>query len=280
MTPAQIKALQDSLVKQGYMTQAQLTGGYGTYGPKTTAAYQKYLADVNTAAAAHPVTAPAVQKYGSLDAAFAASGGNISNLQDAYGTPFSGADQAAALNQATQAGQPYFEAQKQKAMEDAAASLANQQAQYGNYQQTQKAQFEADKAAADQAAADQGVLFSGGRVQKLQNLGSAYATDQASKLATLGYNVGNTARDFQYKYGGDAANSLSKYYSAGGNVYNPNVATGGVTNQGLSSIYNPNAYNFQGTEVNAAKAAAQQRAAGLLWNKGNKIVPLGYKNQY
>jgi hypothetical protein len=280
MTPQQIKALQDSLVKQGYMTQAQVDTGYGIYGPKTTAAYAKYQADVNSAAAAHPVVGPAIQKYGSVDQALSAAGGTVTNLQDAYGTPFSGADQAAAVNQATQEGQPFFEAQKQKAMQDAAASLANEQSQYGAYQANQARQFQADKQTQDQTAASQGVLFSGGRAQKLANLGATYTTDQAAKLAQLGANVGQTARDFQYKYGNDAAQNLSQYYTAGGNVYNPNVAQGGATQGALSSIYNPGASNFQGTEVNAAKAAAQQRAAGLLWNKGNKILPLGYKNQY
>ena len=35
---ASVKALQDYLVKTGYMTQAQVNTGYGTYGPQTTAA--------------------------------------------------------------------------------------------------------------------------------------------------------------------------------------------------------------------------------------------------
>lgn len=35
---AAVKALQDYLVKEGYMTQAQVDTGYGTYGPQTTAA--------------------------------------------------------------------------------------------------------------------------------------------------------------------------------------------------------------------------------------------------
>lgn len=35
---ANVKKLQDYLVSQGYMTQAQINSGYGTYGPQTTAA--------------------------------------------------------------------------------------------------------------------------------------------------------------------------------------------------------------------------------------------------
>lgn len=37
-TGAAVKQLQDYLVSQGYMTQAQVNTGYGTYGPQTTAA--------------------------------------------------------------------------------------------------------------------------------------------------------------------------------------------------------------------------------------------------
>jgi hypothetical protein len=38
MTGAEVKKLQDYLVSGGYMTQAQVNTGYGTYGPQTTAA--------------------------------------------------------------------------------------------------------------------------------------------------------------------------------------------------------------------------------------------------
>jgi len=201
-------------------------------------------------------------------------------MTDQYGTPFSQADQASALSDATAAGQPYFDALKAKDRADAEASMAKQQSDYAAYQDTSAANFQQDKSQLDQTAANQGVLFSGGRAQKNQLLQKSYESDQASKLGALGANVGNTARDFQYKYGNDAANGLSQYYQAGQNAYNPNVATGGATTGGLSSVYNVGNNNFQGTEVNSAKAAAQTRAAGLLWNKGNKIVPLGYKNQY
>jgi hypothetical protein len=40
-TGAAVKQLQDYLVSQGYMTQAQVNTGYGTYGPQTTAAVAK-----------------------------------------------------------------------------------------------------------------------------------------------------------------------------------------------------------------------------------------------
>lgn len=40
-----VKQLQDFLVSQGYMTQAQVNTGYGTYGPQTTAAVKKWQED-------------------------------------------------------------------------------------------------------------------------------------------------------------------------------------------------------------------------------------------
>jgi hypothetical protein len=143
----------------------------------------------------------------------------------------------------------------------------------------QAAKFQEEKTTADQAAANQGVLFSGGRVQKLQNLGETYSTEGAYQKASAANAIGNTARDYQYKYGNEAANNLSQYYKLGGNVYNPTVATGGATPTGLSSVYQPSESTFQGTRINEAKTEAQKRAAGLLWNKTNKLVG-GYKNLF
>ena len=92
--------------------------------------------------------------------------------------------------------------------------------------------------------------------------------------------MGNTARDYQYQYGNDAANDLSQYYKLGSNTFNANKATGGVSSGGLSSIYNPNDFNFQGTQTASRLANANQRATAKLWNKGNKLLASGYNNQY
>lgn len=45
-TGEQVKQLQDYLVSVGYMTQAQVDTGYGTYGPKTTSAVKKLQQDL------------------------------------------------------------------------------------------------------------------------------------------------------------------------------------------------------------------------------------------
>lgn len=47
-TVEETKQLQDYLVSKGYMTKEEVNTGYGTYGPKTTAALTKYLNDTKT----------------------------------------------------------------------------------------------------------------------------------------------------------------------------------------------------------------------------------------
>ena len=316
-TGSEVKKLQDFLVQNGYLSQAQVNTGYGTYGPQTTAAvkafqqangvdnssgagywgprsiaaasgtsgsktqpysdseYQKALAD-------HPIIQTYVSKGNTLaDLENASSTGDLSGLVNEYGQPFSLQEQKDALDQATKDNELYYKALKEKDSADVESKLAQDQADYQNYLLTSGQNFEQDKTTADQKAADSGVLFSGGRVQKEKNLERTYNQDQSYKAATLGNSMANTARDFQYKYGNSAGNSLSKYYNLGGNTYNANVAQGGVgTNSNLSTVYNPNDYNFQGTTNVEQKAAAAKRAAGLLWNKGNKLQATGYNNQY
>ncbi len=232
-------------------------------------------AEYATAAAAHPTLAGNTPD----SLAYASSTGDFSGLVNNQGKPFSSADQAAAVAQATADLSPYYQAQQTKDTQDTEAVLAAKQAEYEKFLSDQKTQFETDKATQDQTAANQGVLFSGGRAQKLQQLGDTYTKNQAYKQAATGADIGSTARDFGYKYGDSSAQGLSKYYSLGSNTYNPNVATGGVGSGGLSSVYNAN-QGFQGTQTNTAKAEAQKRAAGFLYNKGNKLIGSGYNNQY
>ena len=158
--------------------------------------------------------------------------------------------------------------------------MAKKQADYQDYLINAGEKFQSDKTTLDQNAANQGVLFSGGRAQKENKLQQSYAQDQATKQRNLAGDIASTANDYQYKYGNSAANNLSKYYSAGGNTYNANTPQGGVGSAGLSSVYSTSPYNFQGTRNTERSAAANTRAAGLLWNKGNKLLASGYSNQY
>ena len=211
--------------------------------------------------------------------AYAASTGDLSNLVDEYGQPFSLQQQQDALKQGMEDNRLFYEAQQSNEKAQAEASLAQKQADYQNFLLTSGQNFAQDKATLDQNAADTGMLFSTGRNQKEQKLQQTYQQDQAYKQASVGRDIGNIAQSYQYQYGNDSANGLSQYYNLGSNQFNPNVATGGVTSGGLSSIYNPNQYNFQGTQNVARKAAANVRAAGYLTNRGNKLLSTGYLNQ-
>jgi len=272
------------------------TTGPGYWGPRTISAAsgagasrgagdsgsQPYSdEEYNAALNEHPIIKESIAKGNTAEAlSYAASTGDFSGLVNQFGQPFSLEDQQAALKQAEEDNKLYFDALKAKETADTEASLAQKQADFQNFLLTSGEKFAEDKTAADQTAANRGVLFSGGRVQKEKNLQKSYEADQAYKQASLGRDISSTARDYQYKYGNDAAKGLSQYYKLGANTYNPNVATGGVGSSGLSSIYKPSQYDFQGTQNVAQKTAAQQRAAGLLWNKGNKLLATGYNNQY
>jgi hypothetical protein len=280
MNPQQVIDLQKILVARGYMTQAEMNTGPGIYGPKTTAAMNKAVADsLKTTAQANPATQALIKTNSADGLVNAYLTGDWTGITDATGTPFSPEQQQEALSKATADLAPYYEAQKQYETQSAQDVLRQKQLDYEKTMSDQATKFQEDKTAADQAAASQGVLFSGGRVQKLQNLGESYATEGAYQKASAANAIGNTARDYQYKYGNEAANNLSQYYKLGGNVYNPSVATGGATPTGLSSVYSPSQSTFQGTRTTEAKAEAQKRAAGLLWNRTNKLVG-GYKNLF
>ena len=322
-TSADVTALQQFLIKQGFQIPAGATGYYGEQTKNAVAQWQKAKgvdtqgndgywgprsiavasqpaggatsvqqptskpgvkpptpAEIAAVEASHPEVQADPKKYADFTTAYSAANGDVTKMTNSYGTPFSQADQQQAMADASSALDPYYAAETQKDTQDAESAMAKSQTDYQTYLQTAGQNFQADKTKQDQDASDKGVLFSGGRAQKLQNLQSAYQTDNASKLSDLTSNIGNTARDYQYKYGNNNANNLSKYYTANSNTYNPNVATGGVGSTGLSNIYNVGASNNQGTNINAANAAKQSRAAGLLWNKGNKLVSTGYKNQY
>jgi hypothetical protein len=231
------------------------------------------------------VNHPIIQQYTAKgntasDLEYASSTGDFSGLVNQFGMPFSIEDQQAAMKQAEDDNKLYYEALQSKDKADTEAQLAQKQADYQNYLLTSGQQFQEDKGKLDQTAADQGVLFSGMRKQKEQNLQKQYEQEQNYKLGSYGRDIGQTARDYQYAYGNDSANSLNKYYKLGGNTYNPNVATGGVGSSGLSNIYRTGNYNFQGTTNVERKAQANKRAAGYLWNRGNKLLATGSGNQY
>jgi len=314
----QVEKLQRFLMSQGFLTQAQIDTGPGIYGPQTTRAVeswqnkngvnnssgpgywgpqsigvasgtnsssnkdQPYSDDEYTQALNNnSIIQNSVSKGNTAeDLAYAAETGDFSGIRDEFGQPFSQEQQQKALAESVEDNKLYYEALKSKETADTESALAQKKADYQDYLVNSGQNFEADKAQSDKTASDKGVLFSGGRVQKERNLERAYNQDQASKLASTGRSIGNTARDYQYKYGGDAANDLSQYYKLGSNTFNASKATGGVGSGSLSKAYNPRDYDYQGTTNVNQLANAQQRAASKLWNKGNKLLASGYNNQY
>ena len=253
------------------------TGNAGTTGGGQPLTNEEY----DAGAAANPKVNEATQGGSTVEDILAAvESGDFSGILDSTGQPFSAEDQQKALADAESDNKLYYEALQSKETADAESAMAKQKANYQDYLITSGQQFEADKSKSDQSSADRGVLFSGGRVQKERNMERAYSQDQASALADTSRNIGNTARDFQYQYGNDAANNLSSNYNLGGNSYNASRATGGVSSNGLSSIYNPSQYNYQGTRNTERSANSNERAAGYLWNKGNKLLSSSYNNQY
>jgi len=275
MNPQQIKELQTQLNLRGANLKVD-----GILGPKTT---QAMNSAISGAVASNPSLSYLVSQNSPETLLEAYQTGNWSGVVDTTGKPFSDEDQRLAVEKAEKALAPGFNAEQTYAEDNVVRELGDKTRTFNEYLDKSAEEFQSDKADLDQDAASKGVLFSGSRIQKEKNLKSLYEKDLESKKATLGSNVSNLASDFQYKYGDESANKprLSQYYGAGSNTYNPNVARGGaVRNNDLASIYSTGNKGYQGTEVVKNKSAVQTRAASLLANKANKIVPYGYKNQF
>jgi len=228
---------------------------------------------------------PEVRKYAGGNSADtilnAYQTGDWSGVSSLNGTPFSPTQQKAAVAEATKALAPAYKAQEQYDTANAQDALGNIQREYSDFEDEQGRQFGKDKDALDQSAATNGTLYSGSRVKGLSDLATDYRTADERERAAEASGISSAARNYQYQYGNGNADSLSSYYRLpGASSYNPNVAGGKVTSSPLSSVYNPSAYTFQGTQPVAQKAAIQTRAAGILANKANKLALTGYKNQF
>lgn len=273
MTPAQVMDLQRSLIAKG----AKISPT-GVLDADTIKAMNSAVA---TSVASHPDLAHLTANNSPEAIANAYLTGDWGGVTDITGKPFSDADQQAAVDKANSALAPGFKETQTYDTANTEDALGSKEDAYQQFLKTQGQNFTVDKNNQDQNAVDNGVLFSGSRFQKLNDLKSKYEDADAIKRASLSTDVGSTLRDYQYKYGNNAVGSLSQYYNApGGNVYNPGVVRGGVTGGSIASIYDPSRYNFQGTATNANKAAVQTRAASLLANNANKLTSLGYKNQF
>lgn len=249
----------------------------GIWGPKTKAAYTDYL---TKSVSSNPDLQEIMATNSPERIAAAYLNNDWTGVVDSMGMPFSQEQQEEAFRKGEKDVAPYYKEMGDYEKQNVEDILRQKQLDYQAFLDKQKASFEEEKATQDKTAADSGVLFSGGRYQKLKNLKDTYQKAEDYERASTGNIISGTARDYQYKYGDKAAGKLSNYYKIGGNVYNPDVATGGVTSSSLSRVYNPSSSSFTGTKVSEQKSEAQKRAAGLLWNKGNKLVPSGYGNKY
>jgi len=243
---------------------------------------QQFQAAIKAALA----TNPDVIRYGgtnSPDAILNAyMSGDWSNVINLTGVPFTKEQQQAAVSSAERALNPAYKATEafdRSVVED---TLQENQQGFQQFQKDEKEVFATDKDNLDQNAADNGVLFSGSRFQKLNDLRNTYQDREAVMRGQVSDVARTNARDYQYRYGDQAAKGLSDLYKLPGTSnFNANVAGGQVKpGKTLSSVYNPNEFNFQGTVPTAQKAAVQTRAASLLGNKANKLQGLSYKTKF
>lgn len=141
-TGANVKKLQDYLVSQGYMTQAQVNTGYGTYGPQTTRAVlalQQDLGVDNSTGPGYwgPRTLAAVKAGGTTDPALSKTTSGLTAdqqkiVKNVYDATLKGdADTAsrleAAMKAASQYSDPYFKAQIRLATDALKRGLGSQE---------------------------------------------------------------------------------------------------------------------------------------------------------
>lgn len=251
----------------------------GIFDPATSAAMTSAIGKAVS-------TNPTVQQYAGNNTSDAIvnayQSGDWSGVTSLSGKPFTPEQQQAAVAQSSAALAPAYQAQEANDQATTEDSLRTEQEKLASGEKADATTFKTDKNTLDQNAADQGVLFSGSRVQKQNDLRTAYQDRSAAARSAAAENIGSTLRGYQYDYGNNAASKLSDMYRLpGATSYNAGVAGGAVTpSKGLSSVYNPSAYNFQGTKPVAQTAAVQTRAAGLLANKANKLTLSGYNTQY
>lgn len=208
--------------------------------------------------------------------------GNWSGVTDLTGKPFTDDQQKAAVDAASSALAPGFDATAAYDKSKVESDLNKDASTYSAFQKSDAEQFGKDKNILDKSAADNGVLFSGARAQKNSQLAGDYAARDASARNTAVNSETSTARDYAYQYGSPSAQNLKSLYSLPtGSTFNANVAGGKVTpGNGLSAAYDPNEYGYQGTKRVANNAAVQTRAASLLGNRANKLSLAGYSNKY
>lgn len=208
--------------------------------------------------------------------------GNWSGVVDLTGRPFTASQQKAAVSEAEKALAPAYKAQESLDRSIVTDELDAERSAFDQFRKDEALDFRDNKNALDNNAASEGILFSGARAQRLNDLRNTYEDREALRRSQGADSIRSTARSYQYEYGDEAANRLSSLYQMPGtSTYNPNVAGGKVTtSKTLTSAYNPEQFKFQGVKPVAQKAAVQTRAASLLGNRANKLSAQGYKTRF
>lgn len=270
MTPDSIRSIQASLgLPQTGVFDSATSSAY-------SAAVQKSLSGNQN-----------VQRYGagndpaSILSAF--QSGDWSGITSLTGQPFTPEQQQSAVAEATKTLDPAYKAATQYDTEGTQDTLQKNQDQLGDFETDQAKQFTKDKDTLDQSASDNGVLFSGARVQKNNDLRTTYETADMRARRNANEAANTAGRNYAYAYGdNNIPRSISDLYSLpGATSYNANVAHGAETpSTTLSAAYTPGPVTYQGTKPVAQQTAIQTRAAGLLANRANKMSLSGYATKF
>lgn len=198
---------------------------------------------------------------------------NFSGVTDITGKPFTKQQQQAAVSEAERVFGPGFKAQEAFDQSVVTDTLRGEQEDFGQFQKDEEQVFGDEKDIQDKNAADQGVLFSGSRLQKQNDLRNTFQDREAIQRGRTQDNIRTVARNNQFRYGDKKARGLSEFYDLPGESrFNAGVAGGQVSRSGgLSSTYNPGEFKFQGTQNVSNTAAVQQRAANTLKNTARKL---------
>jgi CheY-like chemotaxis protein len=204
--------------------------------------------------------------------------GDWSGVTDYTGKPFSDAQQQAAVREAERVLGPAFKAAESYDRAVVDDTLRQEGEAFQDFRRDEARDFRDAKQSLDQSAADQGVLFSGARLQKQNDLREIYSQREATQRRNVADRIASTARGYQYEHGNDAADRLSaRYRLPVASRFDAGVAGGKVTpGRTLASAYDTGAYKFQGTKPVAQQAAVQTRAAGQLAARANKLSLSGY----
>ena len=208
-TGAEVKKLQDYLVANGYMTQAQVDTGYGTYGPQT----EKAVTAMQNALGVDNATGPGIygpRTIAATTAAPAGGGGGATNadldailtnpnltadmkaaIQAIYNAVESNdADTAAriqsAMKAASEFSDPYFKAQIRLATDSLQRGLTGKEGDLAFAESQKKAALE-ELRTSTSASKD---LLSFEHQQELKNLATKYETDietTQQNLAATGF---------------------------------------------------------------------------------------------